>query len=453
MLKRLSPSIKSAVRLSLVIAPLLLIPSGVLYADTAPSRTPLFSFVPNQLAGNAWYKPGTPPKLINGHLDRSFGHKALWPHLLQNLKRTHGTFSLFAAEIGHLSAKTGLLPLLKAEHIPVSVEMPGFTQCLDGKLLGEAEIEGKPVNGTNNLFETVFGIVHPTERTDPNGKGWFVTRDGKAFVPDEILFDERIPNLLPEFDPEILAKTPGTWEQRKQAARKANGCTVSALPYPQLLATLMQDYVKFLRVAKAHWGDRMHAIGLHWNVTPGWEWRDQKGFDAIHAQNPAYFDSPANFWGIVARCPQYNSVQVLNDLIDLLTAAGFKPRTVFMDVDWTYDIRYVTEALRRHKAGLRARGVQLGINIVEAGLGDQEELTLEGNTLRKRTVPTAAPNVLYANTLLAIMNYLKSSGIYEQGMQMRVGSWSHRPNEIDTQVDEQTPGSLAHTANAIAKLL
>ena len=289
--------------------------SGASNADRVLPPPPLFSFVPNQLAANAWYKPGTPPHLINGHLDSSFGRKALWPHLLKNLKRTHGTFSLFAAEIGHLSTQTGLLPLLKAEHIPVSVEMPRFTQCLDGTLLGEAEIEGKPVSVSNNLFETVFGMVNPTGRTDPNGKGWFVTRDGKAFVPDEILFDERIPNLLPEFDPEVLAKTPGTWEQRKQAARKANGCAISALPSPQLLATLMQDYVKFLRVAKTHWGDRMPAIGLHWNVTPGWEWRDQKGIDAIHAQNSALFDMPANFWGIVAHCPQYNSVQVRGELV------------------------------------------------------------------------------------------------------------------------------------------
>jgi hypothetical protein len=427
--------------------------SGALNADRALPPLALFSFVPNQLAANSWYKPGKPPRLINGHLDSSFGRKELWPQLRQNLRRTHGTFSLFAAEIGHLSTKTGLLPLLKAEHIPVSVEMPSFTQCLDGTLLGEAEIEGKPVNGTNNLFETVFGMVNPTGRTDPNGKGWFVTRDGKAFVPDEILFDERIPNLLPEFDPEVLAKATGTWEQRKSAARKANGCVVSALPYPRLLATLMQDYVKFLRVAKAHWGDRMPAIGLHWNVTPGWEWRDQRGFDAIHAQNPAYFDVPAHFGEIVAHSPQYNSVQVLNDLIDLLTAAGFKPRTVFMDVDWTYDIPYITEVLRRHKTSLRDRGVQLGINLVEASLGDQEELTFEDNTLRKRTVPSGTPNNLYADTLLAMMKYLKASGIYEQGMQMRVGSWSHRPYEIDTQVDEQIPGSLAHTANAIATLL
>lgn len=438
--------------LSLLSVALLLVPSGALHAD-AGSPPARFSFVPNQLAANVWYRPGSPPQLINGHSDSSFGRKELWPHLLRNLKRTHGSFSLFAAEIGYMSSRAGLLPLLKAEHIPVSVEMPGFTQCLDGSLLGEAEINGKPVNGTKSMFETVFGIVHPTDRTDPSGKGWFVTRDNQPFLPDEILFDERIPNLLPEFNPDLLAHTAGTWEERKKAARKANGCAVSAQPYQQLRFTLMQDYVKFLKVAQARWGDRMPAISLHWNVTPGWEWRDPQGFDAIYAKNPHYFDVPANFWGIVANCPQYNSVQYLNDLIDLLAAAGFKPRTVLMDVDWTYDIPYITEALKRHKAALRARGVQMGINVVEASLGDQEELTCDGKALTKRTVAHAAPNMLYADTLLAIVIYLKRSGIYERDMQIRVGSWSHRPYEVGPQVDENIPGSLAHTANEIVKLL
>lgn len=51
------------------------------------------------------------------------------------------------------------------------------------------------------------------------------------------------------------------------------------------------------------------------------------------------------------------------------------------------------------------------------------------------------------------MQYLKGSGIYEKGMQIRVGSWSHRPYKIETQMDEKVPSSLAHTANVIANLL
>jgi len=63
------------------------------------------------------------------------------------------------------------------------------------------------------------------------------------------------------------------------------------------------------------------------------------------------------------------------------------------------------------------------------------------------------PNVLYENTLIAIMAYLRGSGIYEPGMQVRVGSWSRRPAETGGKVDEASEGSLAHTANRIVVLL
>lgn len=93
----------------------------------------------------------------------------------------------------------------------------------------------------------------------------------------------------------------------------------------------------------------------------------------------------------------------------------------------------------------------MGINAVEASLGDPEELFYEDGTLKKRTDTKLAPNVLYENTLLSIMQFLKGSGIYEKGMQIRVGSWSQRPREVGTQVDENTPGSMAHAANEVFK--
>ena len=432
------------------IGALLLAPLVPLQADTV-SPPALFSFFPNQLAGNLWYKPGIPPRLINGHLDGSFGRKELWPNLLKNLKQTHGSFSITAAEIGYLTTDAGLLPLLKLEGIPISVETPGFTQGIDGTLLGNLEINGATVGGANP-FASIFCISNVVGRTDPAGVGWFVTRDGKSFIPDELVFDERIPNLLPEFDENLLAHTRGSWEQRKQAARKA-GYLMASQPYSQRMATLMQDYVKYLNVAKAHWGGQMPAVSLHWNVNPGWEWRDEKGLDDIYAKTPAYFNVPENYRRIIFNAPQYNSVQYLNQLIDVLTAAGFKPKTVFMDVDWTYSIPYITEVLKRHKAALRSRGVQMSINLVEAGIGDQEELYCEGNNLKKRSDPQAAPNILYENTLISIMKFLKSSGIYERGMQMRVGSWSHRPHEVGAQINEDTHGSMAHAANEIVNLL
>ena len=409
-----------------------------------------FSFVSNQCGGNVWYKPGG--TIINGHIDESFGNRTLWPRLMNHLKRTGGSFSVYAAEIGYMSSTDGLLSILKEEGIPLSVEMPGFTQCIPGTLLGEAELNGEPVNGVN-IFSTIFRIAAAEDRTDPDTNGWFVTKDRMPVIPDEILFDERQPNLLPEIDAHRLAATKGTWEERKAAAKKNNGYAVSMGDYQTLLATLRQDYVDFLQVAKTKWGDQMPAIGIHWNVNPGWEWRDQKGLDDIYAENPAYFNTADDFYAIVQKCPQYHSVQYLNDLIDVLIAAGFKPKTVYMDVDWTYDLPYITEVLKRHKEALKAKGVQMGINIVEASLQDDEELYFNGTTLARRTLPSGKPNDLYENTLIAIIQFLKASGIYDEDMQMRVGSWSHRPYETAAQVDEKTLGSMAHIADAIVKLL
>ena len=434
----------------------------VLYSHYKNGSTPLraeeeekvvkaasFSFVSNQCKGNVWYKPGG--TIINGHIDESFGNRALWSQLMNHLKRTGGSFSVYAAEIGYMSSTNGLLSILKEEGIPFSVEMPGFTQCIPGTLLGEAEINGKPVNGVN-IFSTIFRITSE-DRTGPDGHGWFVTKDRMPVIPDEILFDERQPNLLPEFDAHLLATTQGTWEERKATAKKNNGCAVSMGDYRTLLATLRQDYVDFLQVAKTKWGDKMPAIGIHWNVVAGWEWRDQKGLDDIYAKDPAYFNTAENFYAIVQKCPQYNSVQYLNDLIDVLTSAGFKPQTVYMDVDWTYDIPYITEVLKRHKEALKAKDVQMGINIVEASLQDNEELYFDGTTLVRRTLSSGKPNELYENTLIAIVQFLKASGIYDKNMQMRVGSWSHRPYETGSQVDEKITGSMAHAANEIVKLL
>ncbi len=118
-------------------------------------------------------------------------------------------------------------------------------------------------------------------------------------------------------------------------------------------------------------------------------------------------------------------------------------------MDWTYSIPYITEVLRRHKTALAARGVQMGINVVEASLGEQEELFYDGQTLQIRADQGATPNSLYENTLVAITAYLRGSGVYDRSMQIRVGSWSHRPSETGTQVNEATVGSLAHAANQI----
>ena len=452
-MKRISKSLPAAVALALLLSA-----PGCAKGDKngnggqEPGTSPKsedFSFVPNQLLANSWYKPGGTH--INGHLDESFGNSELWPELMANLKESGGSFSIFASEIGHLSTKTGILPLLREEGIPISVEMPGFTQCIDGPDLGNAELNGKAVNG-RNIFSTVFGITNPQDRVDPDGKGWFVTKDRQDFIPDEILFDERQPNLCPEFDDNTLINTEGTWEVRKKAARRTSCNLVASLEFDDLLASLRQDYIDFLKIAKQKWGDRMPDITIHWNVNPGWEWRDENAMDAIYEADPTFFSDNNYRYRMVFEKPQYNSVEYCNMLVDALTEAGFKPARILMDVDWTYCIPYIKEVLIRHKQALKERGVQMGINIVEASIADSEALDYQNGTL-VRTSSGGSVNQLYENTLVSITEFLIGSGIYEEGMQMRVGSWSHRPYEQGTEVDENTSGSMAHTANLIYEMI
>ncbi|MCC8018715.1 MAG: hypothetical protein LIO85_02935 [Rikenellaceae bacterium] len=424
--------------------------------EPGPVETPApgtFSFAPNQLAANVWYQPEG--RLINGHVDESFGNAGLWPELISRLKETDGYFSVFAAEIGYMSTETGVIPLLKNEGLRLSVELPGFTQCLYGTDLGEAELNGKAVGGTDNIFQRIFQISNPTDRPDPDGKGWFYSSDREDVVPDQILFDERMPNLCPEFDAEKLAYTEGTWQERKNAARRNNFCFYFGMEFNELLDRLRQDYVDFLRVAKTKWGDRMPEIGIHWNVIAAWEWRDENGIDVVNSLYPDYLKDPGNFGRMALTYPQYNSVEYCNMLIDELDAAGFKPSTVLFDVDWIYSVPYLTEVLLRHKTELKARGIQMGINIVEASpsLGEYQELYYDGNTLSVRDGVSGNKNICYENTVKAIMQFLVGSGIYEEGMQIRVTSWTGRPEETGDEVDESREGSMAHAANEVYRIM
>lgn len=414
--------------------------------------TGAFSFVPNQIASAQWYRPGG--SLVNGHIDESFGaHPEKWETLRESLKKCGGSFSIFASEIGHMSQESGLIAMLKNEGVSISVEMPGFTQEIDGNSLAEAELNGLRAGGADNIFARIFRLEEPSGRPDPDGLGWFVTKDGRDFVPDEIIFDERVPNLCPEIDPAVLASAKGAWEERKRAAKKSGAYAAKYGSFNGLLDAVIGDYIAFLRAAKTKWGYSMPLVGLHWNVNPGWEWRDENGWDAIHAADPAYFDDPKNFWAIVQKRPQYNSVKYLERLVDAMTAAGFKPARIYMDADWTYDIPYITEVLKRHKASLKGRGIQMGVNVVEASIPEDAELVFENGTLKIRQGGGASKNELYENTLVAIAQFLVARGIYESGMHLRIGSWTHRPYEKGLEIDENIPGSLAHAANEIIGII
>ncbi len=394
---------------------------------------------------------------VSSHFDKSYGaYPELWSELRSGLKACGGYFLIYAYELGYLRTDSGLLPLLKQEGIPIAVELHGMTQPIKGDVLARAELYGDPVDGVN-IFQSIFRIPVESERTNPDLKGWFVGKDRKAIVPDLILFDERQPNLCPTIDPMTLATTPGTFDERLKAAAQYNHnvARYRNKPFDDLLATLREDYILFCQVAKEKWGEQMPDVGLHWNVIVGWEWRDQGAMKAIHEANSTFYHYPGNFHAAYKTFPQhsYKSVEYLARYIDEMEAAGCKPVVVCMDVDWNYDLDYVEKILNMHKAMLKTKGVQLSINVVEGALSNDEELYYNAGTLQRRTRTDTGANQLYENTLVSITQWLIDKGIYERGMQLRVGSWTVRPIEPEEQIDETVPGSMAHTANLIYKMM
>jgi hypothetical protein len=59
------------------------------------------------------------------------------------------------------------------------------------------------------------------------------------------------------------------------------------------------------------------------------------------------------------------------------------------------------------------------------------------------------PNKLHEMSLIAMYGFFVRKGIIDSETRIRVASWSVRPHEIDSFVDERLVGSMAHTANQI----
>ena len=210
--------------------------------------------MPNQLAGGIWYKPDN-GNVINGHVKDSFANFTLWPNALSDLRKVDGGFGLFAAEYGWTSS--AFFKELKDHDIPVSVEMPGFTQCPDGTSIANAELNGNSFAIPGGDFFNTFGFVKNTQypgRNSPYNGGWLVTSDGKFVMPDELVFDERLPgNLGPRIDFQKLATATGTIDQRIKTATTVPGCTnipYASMDYSATLTYLMNDYVKYVNVFK-----------------------------------------------------------------------------------------------------------------------------------------------------------------------------------------------------------
>jgi hypothetical protein len=404
-----------------------------------------YTFAPNQLAAAEWYRPQG--HVINGHIAESFAKTNLWPKIYDFLRGTHGSFGINAAEVGYLTADQ-LLGFRNAG-IVISTEMPAWTQCFGGRVLGQAEFFGEPAGG-QNLFQSVFHITTANGRPDPAGRGWFVTKDGQDYAPDEVVLDHRIPGLLPSFKGDaLLASATGlTWEQRKARAR-TDPCPAADAFHPpsDRLTGLIQDYLDYARVMARRFPDKP-AFSFHWNVHPGWEWGDEQCLDALQSLHP----DPASFERAFRYLekPCHRDTLILSRLLDVLCDAGACPGTVFMDIELNYQTGYALDVLRRNKDVLSKHGVSFGVDLSdecnERAMCLQVSRTPGHMSLEQEKVDDSkSENLLNRDSLVHKFEFLHANGIIDRDTHLRFESWSRRPIEQGPQVDEANPGSYANT--------
>ena len=411
-----------------------------------------YTFQPNQMAAAEWYKPAG--RLINGHIEESFGNEKNWPEVHRFLQETAGAFGIFAPEIGYLSSDW--LLELRRQRVRVSVETPAWTQCASGNELARAELFGSPVDG-RNIFQSTFQLHDMTGRSEPFQHGWFFTKDGRDYAPDEIVLDHRILTFLPNFDTATLL-TPNpdlSWQARKDAARR-DPCPAAETfdpPGVDRLTGVLRDYIDYAR-AMAQKFPVTPALSLHWNVVPQWEWGDEQCLDELHDQ----FQDMAAFasgYLTLAR-PCHRDAAVLERLIDMLCQAGTCPGSVFMDIDLTYRTAYALEAMRRDRTELRKHGVAFGVDLADqcnTQITCVQIITSPTEFAEKSETVDDVPseNMLYQRSMVDKFEFLIDNGIIDLDTRVRFESWSVRPIETKEQTAEDTPGSFANTVRLMTR--
>jgi len=409
----------------------------------APGR---YTFAPNQLAAAKWYEPAG--RLINGHVEESFGNARNWPELRRFLQETDGAFGINAAEIGYLTSDW--LLELRRSGIRLSVETPAWTQCSSGLELARAELFGSLVDG-RNIFQSNFRILDADGRSDPVGHGWFFTKDNKHYAPDELVLDHRMLSVLPSFDIDVLlAANPGSsWQARKDAARR-DSCSAADsfhLTSVDRVTGVLVDYVDYARVMAQRFPERP-AISFHWNVVPQWEWGDERCIDKLHGLHP---DNESFASALVhLESPCHRDTAILDRLVGALCQAGVCPATVFMDMDIHYQTGYSLDAMRRNKDVLRKQGIAFGVDLADECneqtsciqvVSASGEMRLEHSAVKD----VRSINLLDQRSLVNKFQFLVDNNIIDRDTNVRFESWSVRPIEAKDETTEKQEGSFANT--------
>lgn len=412
-----------------------------------------FWFFPNQLGAQEYWRPKG--SLVNGHWRESFSQFSYWPQLSQHLSQIGGGVGIIVTEIAFM--KKSELDEIRNRGMRIQIDEMMWTQCTDGVDAARLELFGGDIRGMT-LKDVIYGSK--PARAGIYQQGFFKTEDGQDFAPDEIVLDERLPNLGYIIDANELAKPHGTWEERKNRAR-SDRCPGANSFNPGLtrFEGLKYDYVEYSRMLRQRWPQNTPGLSFHWNASPGWDlgW-DERCFDRQRAAEMAagrpdpYLD-PANI--AYLRFPCHNGVDMAREVIVAMCMDGQCPRTVYLDMDLSYNNDWVIEDLRRYKAMLSAIALPDGRTVsVGYGLNMHDHCYVEGlscyrgfaNGQLTNEKRGGNQNVLFEESVVNVGSFLRHHGVLDEETHVKFFTWDARPVETGAQVSESNPGSMAHAA-------
>jgi len=409
-------------------------------------------FTPNQLGANLWYKPEG--SVINGHLNNSFTNFSLWPSLSSFLTKSSGGLGIYSAELAYLSSSQ-LYNFQTSAGLAIQAEDPTFTQCLPSNVISDLALFGKSPSG-QDLFCSIF-LLCDTLRPNSTNLGWYLSSEGNNFIPNSIVLDERMPNLLakPSSNPSQMAQlwnSSLTWNERKEASFQ-DPCPAMNSFRPNKtdrITSIIADYVDFGHAIKLRFGTNSStSFGIHWNIIAWWEWLDIDCLNSLNSLYPNVTDFKNALLGLTNTC--HRDTDHLINLVTSLCGNMTCPEAVYMDIDYLFNTSYALDVLSRNKAALLNLSIPFGMNIVDECNTSEACLIVDtGDKLEAQTQQMPYdPNKLHEMSLITMYKFFVRKGIIDSETRIRVASWSVRPHEVDNFVDERLVGSMAHTANQI----
>ena len=345
-----------------------------------------------------------------------------------------------------------LLMRFRRAGIPMDFEMPAWTQCNNGRALAQVELNGARLPNGTNLFANAFRINESSDRSNPDGRGWFVSSDGVPYKPDSLTLDERYGQTDLSLPASVSGSGFAIWKGPVTSL-----CRVfKGLSGDELTNRLVADYVAYGEVLKAKWPVNTPKLSFHWNVHTLMELHDKNCVTVDNASVSAdefkkFFNLPLTMTSKFEPCRRTN--YDLGRIVEALCKGPGCPDSVNMDVDWVGNPTYAREMLEANKRTLAQYGVSMGVDLVNQAttVGRMIGPRQDGLGMLNQSATGRTDNQAAYESQINLGKYLVSSGIYDhRGQALRIQTWNkHAPVEAGAAVAENVTYSAANAANRV----